>query len=155
MQWQNNIEVHELRHAACRRLLRGTTARQRAAGRWCLAPAAGSARFCLLQIDVEVCCQIGRVPAQLGYFRFHLAGKKCIGRVYTFWAAFANIWRFFNNVKTAHQTVILWFKNSTNTKLSRPIIQYTSRRDVTSTNRCAPTQKSEAKARSLSTLLAK
>ena len=33
---------------------RSTTARQRAAGRWCLAPAAGSARFCLLQIDVEV-----------------------------------------------------------------------------------------------------
>ena len=33
---------------------RSTTARQRAAGRWCLAPAAGRARFCLLQIDVEV-----------------------------------------------------------------------------------------------------
>ncbi|CAL8350369.1 unnamed protein product [Boreogadus saida] len=33
---------------------RSTTARQRAAGRWSLAPAAGSVRFCLLQIDVEV-----------------------------------------------------------------------------------------------------
>ncbi|CAL8349837.1 unnamed protein product [Boreogadus saida] len=57
MQWQNDIEVHELRHAACRRLPRGTTAAKHhrpAAGSRAVVPRAGSARFCLLQIDVEV-----------------------------------------------------------------------------------------------------
>lgn len=34
------------------------------------------------------CCQIGRVPAQLGSFWSCLTGKKCIGWVYRIWVIF-------------------------------------------------------------------